>query len=201
MCAERTVWATSTWVNSTRPLWLPFPTLLERSEDTCDDYILVEGGKSDTFQYNRPWCTLRNNESNYDMVEGDVRVYLSVSPPFSSKYTGVNIAFTTYRRGDACDERVMFTCASSRVCISKQWTCNGINNCGDDSDEPKQFTTEGCRMDPEYVWGPVLFTTILVVFVGVLVYVVVFDIFKSRVSLSTDMNSSSTTSLDAFAPA
>lgn len=43
---------------------------LRRSEGVCGDYILLEGGISDTFQYHRPWCTLHRNESSYDIVQG-----------------------------------------------------------------------------------------------------------------------------------
>lgn len=48
---------------------------------------------------------------------------------------------------------------------------------------------------PEYIWGPVLFSAILVLFSGVVAYVVLQAVYRARVSLGPGARTVSTSAL------
>ncbi|KAL1417000.1 hypothetical protein MTO96_027215 [Rhipicephalus appendiculatus] len=180
--------------------------LRRESNGTCLDHVTVRV----CFKYWRkdrvavplifegPQCSSKKGEVMHALVRGVVHVSLSVTPPVERVYRGLNIAFTTYFHGNLCDSEEMFRCAAAKdVCILRRLACNGINNCGDDSDEPRHLSNEPCRVDPESIWGPIVFCTILVAFSGIVVYVIVLDICMARVSFSTSSSvSGDTTSTD-----
>ncbi|XP_077512353.1 low-density lipoprotein receptor-related protein 3-like [Amblyomma americanum] len=166
---------------------------------TCLDHVTLEQGPGHPLLFEGPRCSTVKGDTMHALARGVVRVRLQVTPPVERIYTGLNIAFTTFLQGNHCDSRDMFRCASGDdVCIPRRWTCNGINNCGDESDEPRHLSSEPCRVDPGSIWGPVVFTTLLVAFLSVLLYVAVLDICMARVSFSTT-SSSTTSSTDTSA--
>ncbi|XP_075747381.1 low-density lipoprotein receptor-related protein 3-like [Rhipicephalus microplus] len=154
---------------------------------TCLDHVTLEegpGGRPLIFE--GPQCSPKRGDAMHALVRGVVHVSLSVTPPVEGVYRGLNIAFTAYFHGNLCDSEDMFRCSAGKdVCIPRRLTCNGINNCGDDSDEPRHLSSEPCSVDPESIWGPIVFCTILVVFTGIVIYVIVLDICMARVSFST----------------
>lgn len=159
---------------------------------TCLDHVRLEQGYGQPLIFEGPRCAAEKGGRMHALARSVVRVRLQVTPPVKRIYTGLNIAFTTFYQGNRCESGEMFRCATNGdVCIPRRWTCNGINNCGDNSDEPRHLSSEPCRVDPEDIWGPVVFTTLLVAFLSVLLYVIVHDICKARVSLSTTTSSTS----------
>ncbi|XP_077553374.1 low-density lipoprotein receptor-related protein 3-like [Haemaphysalis longicornis] len=164
---------------------------------TCLDYVALEEGPRRPLIFKNRRCALEGAEARHAVARGVVHVHLSVTPPVDLGYTGVNIAFTAaFLEGEyarRCDSSDMFRCATGGVCISQEWTCNGINNCGDDSDEPRHLSSEHCLagVKPEYVWGPVLFSAILLLFSGVIAYVVLLAVYRARVSLGARTGSTS----------
>ncbi|KAM7302873.1 hypothetical protein ISCGN_018381 [Ixodes scapularis] len=168
---------------------------LKRTDAGCEDYVKFERGPGEPFLFDRPRCQLFKNDTAFGLVEGPVTVRFTVTPPVHRRYTGLNIAFTTYYKGDACNSDKLFMCSAKSVCISKEWTCNGINNCGDNSDEPRHLSAEPCQLSPDYFWGPLVFSIILLAFSSILIYVVVFDIYKARLNFGNRNDSLASSAL------
>ncbi|XP_077514779.1 uncharacterized protein LOC144125345 [Amblyomma americanum] len=96
-----------------------------------------------------PLCTARAIGSRFVAMRENritLEVVTSNSPP-SANYTGLNILFTGYVSRSRCSPNNMFPCLESKVCISKALFCDGIDHCGDGSDEP-----DDCESIDQHTW-------------------------------------------------
>lgn len=165
--------------------------LRRESNGSCLDHVVLEEGPAGRpLIFDGPQCWSKKGDVMHALVRGVVHVHLSVTPPVERAYRGLNIAFTSYFYGNQCNSEQMFRCAAGKdVCIPRRLTCNGINNCGDDSDEPRHLSSEPCRVDAEDIWGPIVFCTILVIFSGIVLYVIILDIFMAHMYFSASSTS------------
>ncbi|KAG8178558.1 hypothetical protein JTE90_023250 [Oedothorax gibbosus] len=100
----------------------------------CQDYIKVSSEEKII-----GLCGSKNEKDSNMQFYGKnlhLNYFTEAEGPSSAGLIGFSLSFTAIKTNADCDTRYGFLCQNS-YCIHKRFQCDGVNNCGDFSDEQK----------------------------------------------------------------
>ncbi|KAK3088718.1 hypothetical protein FSP39_022962 [Pinctada imbricata] len=142
-------------------------------EPTCDDdYLQIFDGNTTSSPIleglKKKLCGVKKPPGYYTSSSNEI-TFLFQSDVWSNE-DGFEVLLTTFHEGPCGEEE--FRCTNGR-CINERLTCDGMNNCGDHSDE--------CNLSPSVVLGIVSSVILITILgIGIILYIRRYGKRKSR---------------------